>query len=74
MWVVIKHFEKCPTLFSQQLIGANVLPQNRPESYIDFCRGYSLGMGGKLCSLLGVCKKERKNSISIIDLQLPDQK
>jgi hypothetical protein len=65
MWVVIKHFEKCPTLFSQQLIGANVLPQNRPESYIYSCRGYSSGMGGKLCSLWVCVKKKEKTAFPL---------
>ncbi len=34
MWVVIKHFEKFPSLFARQLIGVNILPPERPEWYI----------------------------------------
>jgi hypothetical protein len=34
MWVVIKHFDKFPSLFAQQLRGVNILPPERPESYI----------------------------------------
>ncbi len=33
-WVVVKHFEKFPGLFAQQLTGVNILPQKCPEWYI----------------------------------------
>jgi len=65
MWMVIKHFEKFPSLFARQLIGVNILPKKGPEWYMYLKKGLVFRSGREIVLTIGVCKKERKRAFAL---------